>query len=168
MSDRVLDKEVSSPGLSFVNKIKIAPPFLGYQYVDPAISQTDEIKLVEFFHAQDFRDNNRIKGGIFYKIVDGDDADIIAEKVYKDKKFSYLVNRITFPIGTSTDLPYLNLDNPSQSNLSIDKLMKTAENEKEIITLLKRYYLPEHEVLQLIRIVYDAAQKALLVDRKLL
>ena len=153
------EMDISGASFSFINRAKVAPPFLGFN--ESIISKPDEKILTEYFHAVSFNENNRIIGGKSYQITNGDNAEIIAKKVYKSKKFAHLVNAFTFPNGSWIDLPYANLDDPKQSSKSIDELMSVAKNEEVIIELLGKYYLPNHEALEMIRIIYDAAQKTL-------
>lgn len=162
-------KEITGMSLRFLNNIKSAPPFLGIQNKKMFISINHEQQLTEFFLARIYVEENQdfIRGGKYQIKESFTSRKEIAKDFYGQEDFEYPVEADFLPKGTWIELPYVNLKNLSDKSADIHRKLWVSQNVDNIIGMLRQYNLLEDEGIQLMRWVYDAAQKTLKETRRM-
>ena len=157
-------KNLSGLGVIFLNKIRIAPPFLGIEHSQYVLSPNLERVFTEHFSAKELKKANEgiFRGGKTYIGRHGDTPKSVAKKIYGNVKFASKVPYFTFSNGSYYKLPFI--DTNESRSLSSEKIAdiysKADENciKEAIKEMANQFNVPEDEMSWLIETIYKVAQ----------
>lgn len=172
LNEMMKDKNISGPSISFLNKIRASPPFLGI--VDSIISPEIERDLTEYFLAKQFVETRKesLRGGESYQVKPDDESlNDVSKKIYGDERFVEQLIEANYgattlpPKGSYITTPTIDTSDPFRlSTIELERMLflaKESSIEPTIDKLVNQFYLVKHETLWLMETIFAAAQKAL-------